>query len=149
MVAEPLTPDAFAPFGTAVTRPSGAPDATGPGWSWWARTGALPPADYAIGYLALEPSATAFDWAEYHPDSEELIAPLAGDCLVYVAAPGEEPHDFRVFRVAAGEVVILDREVWHGAPLALTEPLTAMVALKHRPDTVMARFDRISITMEA
>jgi ureidoglycolate lyase len=148
MVAEPLTHDAFRPFGTVVTRPSDAPDAAGPGWSWWARTGALPPADYAIGYLALEPAASAFDWAEYHPGSVELVAPLGGECLVYVAAPGEDPGDFRAFRVAAGEAVILDRGVWHGAPLALAGPLTAMVALQHRADTVMARFDRISITME-
>jgi ureidoglycolate hydrolase len=149
MVAAPLTPDAFRPFGTVVMRPSDAPDATGPGWTWWARTGELPAADYAIGYLALEPSTSAFEWAEYHPRSVELIAPLGGECLVYVAAPGEEPHDFRVFRVAAGEAVILDRGVWHGAPLAPTDPVTAMVALAHRTDTVMARFDRISITMEA
>jgi ureidoglycolate hydrolase len=148
MVAEPLTPEAFRPFGTVVTRPSDGPDATGPGWSWWARTGALPAADYAIGHLALEPSASAFDWAEYHPGSVELIAPLGGDCLVYVAAPGEQPGEFRVFRVTAGEAVILDRGVWHGAPLALAGPLTAMVALQHRADTVMARFARMSITME-
>jgi hypothetical protein len=30
----------------------------------------------------------------------------------------------------------------------VAEPLTAMVALMHRADTVVARFDRISITME-
>jgi ureidoglycolate lyase len=146
---EPLTAQAFAPFGTVVARPGSAPDATGPGWSWWARTGDLPLADYAIGYLALEPAEPAFDWAEYHPHSVELVAPLAGDCLVYVAAPGEPPDDFRVFRVAAGEAVILGRGVWHGAPLALARPLTAMVALAHRADTVVARFDPISITMEA
>jgi ureidoglycolate hydrolase len=148
MVAESLTSEAFEPFGTVVARPSVAPDATGPGWSWWARTGALPPADYAIGYLALERSSAAFDWAEYHPDSVELIAPLTGACLVYVAEPGEEPSAFRVFRVAAGDAVILDRGVWHGAPIALADPVTAMVVLAHRPDTVLARFDRISITME-
>jgi hypothetical protein len=107
MVAEPLTADAFAPFGTVVTRPSAAPDATGPGWAWWVQTGALPPADYAIGYLALEPVAPAFDWAEYHPDSVELVAPLALDA-----------------------------------------PLTAMVALARRADTVVTHFPKITITME-
>jgi ureidoglycolate lyase len=148
MVAEPLTAGAFRPFGTVIARPSGVPDAIGEGWSWWAETGALPAAGYAIGYLALEPAAATFDWAEFHPDSVELIAPLGGECVVYVATPGAEPRDFRAFRVGAGEAVILDRAVWHGAPLALTSPLTAMVALARRPDTVVTRFDPISITME-
>jgi ureidoglycolate lyase len=148
MVAEPLTAEAFRPFGTVIARPRLAPDAGGPGWSWWAETGALPAADYAIGYLALEPAPPAFDWAEHHPDSVELIAPLGGDCVVYVAPPGDEPQGFRAFRVPAGEGVILDRAVWHGAPLAPAGPVTALVALARRPDTVTARFDRIPITME-
>jgi hypothetical protein len=114
MVAEPLTADAFRPSGTVIGRPSQPPD----GWSWWAETGALPRAGYAIGYLALAPGLPSFDWAEYHPGSVELIAPLGGECLVDVA------------------------------PLALRDPLTAMVALARRPDTVSARFDRIPITME-
>jgi ureidoglycolate lyase len=148
MVAEPLSAEAFAPFGTVIARPAGAPDADGPGWSWWTRTAALPPADYAVGYLALEPARPAFDWAEFHPESVELVAPLRGDCLMYVAAPGERPDGFRVFHVRAGEGVILDRAVWHGAPLALADPLTAMVVLAHRTDTVLAHFPPITITME-
>jgi hypothetical protein len=50
--------------------------------------------------------------------------------------------------VPAGEGVILDRGVWHGAPLAFAEPLTAIVALMHRADTVMTHFQPISITLE-
>jgi ureidoglycolate lyase len=150
MVAEPLTPEAFRPFGTVLRRPQAAAEATGPGWSWWARTGALPAAErpYAVGYLALEPAPLAFDWAEYHARSAELVVPLSGECVVYVAPPAGEPDGFRAFRVAPGEGVILDPGVWHGAPLALDRPLAAAVLLAEgtgTEDTVIARFTPIPL----
>jgi ureidoglycolate lyase len=145
MVAEPLSPEAFAPFGDVIRRPDAAPDATGPGWSWWAGAGALDTGRYAVGYLALEPAEPAFDWAEYHAHSAELIVPLSGECVVYVAEPGTEPAGFRAFRVTAGDGVILAPGVWHGAPLALDAPLTAAVLLLEGTDTVVTRFTPIPL----
>ena len=96
MVAEPLTPEAFRPFGSVLRRPDSPAEATGPGWSWWAQAAQLPPHErpYAVGYLALEPAEPAFDWAEHHARAAELVVPLDGECVVYVAPPGGEPRGF-------------------------------------------------------
>jgi len=147
---EPLEPNTFAPFGAVLDRPRRDADARGPGWSWWGENELLTPCGrgYGIGFLDLEPAAPEFDWAERHMASQELIAPLAGTCLVYVgpAAPPDrpDPDGFRVFRVDPGRAVILAPGVWHGAPLAVGGPARAIVLLKSgtgRDDTSVARFE--------
>ena len=153
MRAEPLTGEAFAPFGAVLARPESSPDASGPGWRWWAEACELRPQErpYAIGFLALDPAEPAFDWAEYHRHTVELILPLDGDCLVYVAPPAEEPRDFRVFRVEAGTGVLLRPRVWHGAPLAPEHAMSAAVFLRRgtgKEDTVVVRFPESPLRVE-
>jgi ureidoglycolate lyase len=145
IAAEPLTAEAFRPFGAVIERPRAAAEAIGPGWAWWSRAASLPADDrpLAVGYLALEPAAPRFDWAERHARASEAILPLGGECVVYVALPAPEPDGFRAFRVAAGSGVVLDPGVWHGAPLAVDRPLCAIVLLPAgtgAEDTVVARF---------
>jgi ureidoglycolate hydrolase len=153
VIAERLTADSFQPFGTVLARPAGAADATGAGWSWWAQAGRLPADErpYAIGYLALEPVQPRFDWSERHERAAELIVPLGGECVVYVARPADEPVDFHAFRVPAGTGVVLDPGVWHGAPLALDRALSAVVLLPRgtgTEDTTVVRFPDNPIRIE-
>ncbi|MFN2490329.1 MAG: ureidoglycolate lyase [Actinomycetota bacterium] len=156
-----LTDAGFARFGRALARPERAEDGSGQGWTWWAEN-ALLPSDgrpFAIGYLALEPVELRVDWAERHMRSAEAIFPLGGDCLVYVGPPehADEPSRaprldrFEVFRVRAGDGVVLDRGVWHGAPLAIDRPLSAAVFLLKdtgSSDTTIVRFEDAPITVE-
>jgi ureidoglycolate lyase len=154
LAAEPLDAAAFAPFGAVVEQPGRPQDADGPGWRWWAENQLLAASErgYGVGFLDLRPADPAFDWAERHMRSQELIAPLNAACLVYVGPPErpERPHalppleQFRVFRVEPGQAVLLAAGVWHGAPLADGGPARAMVVLKQgtgRDDTVVVRFD--------
>ncbi len=81
-----------------------------------------------------------------------MIVPLAGACLVYVG-PAEYPEQpdqlpeldhFRVFEVREGQAVILNPGVWHGAPLAVGSPLSAIVLLKQgtgTTDVTVVRFE--------
>ncbi len=134
-----LTAEAFAPFGRVIEQPERSPDATGPGWQWWGETTLLEGDDrpFGIGYLDLQPAHLSFDWAERHMRSRELIVPVGGDCLVYVGPPErpEEPdalpslESFQVFRVHRGQGVLLEKAVWHGAPLSIAEPLRVVVLL--------------------
>ena len=154
----PLTPAAFAPFGRVVAAPDGAADADGPGWRWWGETALLESADgrsWGVGCLALEPAAPRVDWAERHLRSAELVVP-GGDCLVYVGPPDhpDEPArlpplaDFHVFLVPAGHGVLIAPGVWHGAPLAVDRPLSALVLLLEgtgRLDTTVVRFPETPI----
>jgi ureidoglycolate lyase len=148
-----LTAAAFAPYGKVIEMPRRPQDAAGSGWKWWGETALLEgdARPYGIGYLDLQPAELCFDWAERHMRSMELLIPTGGDCLVYVGPPDhpDEPahlpplERFEVFRVRQGQGVLLDRGVWHGAPLALERPLNVIVLLHQntgREDTAVVRF---------
>jgi ureidoglycolate lyase len=157
LVIEALTKESFAPFGTIIERPTHPHDASGSGWQWWGEQAQLLGGDrpYAIGYLDLKPAPLVFDWAEHHALSDELIIPLGEDCLVYVAPPhAGEPtllppmETFRAFHVRPGQAVLLAPGVWHGAPLAIYQPLNVLVLLLHntgQQDTHIARFAPVLI----
>lgn len=148
------TYESFAPFGTVIQQPARSPDGSGPGWQWWGELAHMAGGDrpYAIGYLDLKPDALRFDWAERHMHSDELLAPLGGDCLVY-AAPADFPDEpgrlpsldrFQVFRVRQGQAVLFHAGVWHGAPLADGAPLNVLVILLHNTgaqDGYVVRFE--------
>jgi ureidoglycolate lyase len=149
---EPLGAEAFAPYGRVVELPSRAEDAAGPGWRWWAETAYLASdgRPFGVGYLDLAPAGGSFDWAERHLRTQEAVFATSADLLVYVA-PADHPDEparlpapdrFRVFRVPPGSGVVMDRAVWHGAPLA-TRPTRALVLILEgtgRHDVTMVRF---------
>lgn len=150
---QPLTPESFTPYGQVIQQPSSAVDATGPGWRWWGET-VLMAGDgrpFGIGYLELAPADPCFDWAERHMHSVEVLIPT-GDCLVYVGPPDhlDDPKRlprldrFVVFSVRKGQGVLLERGVWHGAPLAIDRPLDVVVLLLQgtgATDVSLVRFD--------
>ncbi len=154
LTIEPLAPATFAPFGTMIEQPNRTTDATGPGWKWWGEMVKLGGGDrpYGIGYLDLKPAPLRFDWAERHMHSDELLVPLGGDCLVYVGPP-EHPGEpdrlpsldrFRAFKVCQGQAVLLKPGTWHGAPLAIDQPLNVLVILLHntgKQDLHLVRFE--------
>ncbi|RPI84856.1 MAG: hypothetical protein EHM41_12310 [Chloroflexi bacterium] len=136
---EELNAEAFSPFGKVIEKPERHQDAEGPGWKWWGENVLLEGEGrpYAVGYLYLEPAELVFDWAERHMLSDELVIPVGGDALVYVAPPdfptepGRLPslQSFRVFRVREGQAALFGKGVWHGAPLAVDGPVKAIVLL--------------------
>jgi ureidoglycolate hydrolase len=142
LAIEELTVDAFAPFGQVFQAQERAADGSGPGWKWWAGIALLPGEEqpYMVGYLDLQPAELRFDWAERHMRSVEVLIPAGGDCLVYVGPPDflEEPgrmpplQSFRVFRIPQGQAVLLSKGVWHGAPLAVDQPLNVFVLLLNK-----------------
>jgi ureidoglycolate lyase len=156
-----VTAQNFAPFGRVIEKPARASDASGPGWQWWGELVNLEGGDrpYAIGYLDLQPGDLRFDWAERHMHTDELVAPLGGDCLVYVA-PADHPEEpgrlpgfdrFQVFRVRQGQAVLFGKGVWHGAPLSDGTPLNVLVILLQnsgKQDGYVCRFEESPIEIQ-
>jgi ureidoglycolate hydrolase len=155
---EPLSPEAFAPYGRVIARPERGSDAEGPGWRWWAET-ALLSGDgrpVGVGYLDLTPDERRFDWAERHMRTQEAVLATSADLFLYVGPP-EHPEDpdrlpplerFRVFRIPAGGGVVMDRGVWHGAPFAVDHAAPAIVLILEgtgRTDVTVVRFDPVEI----
>jgi ureidoglycolate lyase len=165
LAIEELSPESFAPFGRVIQTPDRPQDGGGPGWMWWGSVALMPGEEqpYMIGYLDLEPAELRFDWAERHMRSVEVLVPAGGDCLVYVGPPEnpEEPdrmpplERFRVFRIRQGQGVLLEKGVWHGAPLAVAKPLNVFVMLLDKsgendlhqvrfPENPVKIYDRVS-----
>jgi len=158
---EDLAVESFTPFGEVITQPAREHDAKGLGWLWWGENLTLTGGDrkYAIGYLDLVPAELTFDWAERHMHSDELLIPMGGECLVYVGPPDypDEPdrlpplERFRVFRLREGQGVLLGKGVWHGAPMALDEPINVTVLLLKdtgKIDGHVVRFEDTPVEIE-
>ena len=158
---EDLTVESFAPFGEVIMQPARPQDAQGPGWTWWGENHLMSGSDrkYAIGYLDLNPAELSFNWAERHMQSDELLIPMGGDCLVYVGPADylDEPKRlpeldrFRVFRLRQGQGVLLSKGVWHGAPMAIDKHLNVTVLLLKdtaKVDGHVVRFEDTPVEIE-
>ena len=161
LAVEPLTASAFSVFGRVVDLTGRVHDAGGPGWRWWAETAVLEGDErpWGVGYLDLEPAPLRFDWAERHARTLEAVFPLSGPVFLYVG-PAEHPEEparipaldrFRVFRIPPGAGVIMDRNVWHGAPLAADGPSRALVLILEgtgRDDVTVVRFPEAPVDID-
>ena len=111
---EPLTPEAFAPYGHVLRRDEGGDPFQ-----------ALHTESKSRGWRValLDPPTGPLRRVHRHPDSEECFAPLAGAPCIAVAAP-EAPEAVRVFRL--NEPVCMRRNVWH--EILAAEPARVFIA---------------------
>ena len=69
--------------------------------------------------------------AEYHCFTDEMILPLDGDCLFYVAPPtldGSFPYEkVEVFLVPQGTLIVMKPGVWHYAPYPVRSDKVAVM----------------------
>ena len=133
---QPLTRDAFAPFGEFYNMAT--PDG-------YALSGAIHKfypdrlTTACEGRLAFsplvvrKPAKAVITQQEYHTTTEELILPLDDDMILHVApaSGGAVVTDYaKVFLVKKNTLVKIKTAVWHLAPLPATkEELTALIIL--------------------
>ena len=134
--AEPLTHEAFAPFGQfyAMAKPDG-----------YALCGEIhkfypdrisADSDHRVGYSPIQvkkPEKMIITQQEYHTTTWEIILPLDDDMILHVApaSAGTPVTDLaKAFIVPKHTLVKINAAVWHLAPLpANNEQLTAMIIL--------------------
>lgn len=136
VTVEPLTLEAFAPFGHfySMTQPQG-----------YALCGELhrffpdrltADSQHRVGYspiLVKKPEKMVITQQEYHTTTWEMILPLNDDIILHVApASGGTPVTelAKAFLVPKNTLVKLNSSVWHLAPLpANVDELAAMIIL--------------------
>lgn len=134
--AEPLTHEAYAPFGTfyQMMAPEGYslngdlhrffPDRMTE--SYVSRAAFSP-------ILVKKPEVMTVTQAEYHTRTPEMILPLNDDMIIHVApasAGTPVPELTRAFVVPRGTLVKINTAIWHLAPLPVhEEELQAMIIL--------------------
>lgn len=134
--AEPLTQEAFAPFGQFY--PMEAPA----GYALCGEIHQFFPdrltadSNHRVGYspiLVKKPKKMVITQQEYHTTTWEMILPLDDDMILHVApASAGTPvtHLAKAFLVPKHTLVKMNAAIWHLAPLpASREQLTAMIIL--------------------
>lgn len=86
-------------------------------------------------YVVKKPEKMIIKEAEYHNDSGEIILPVDGDIITYVAAPSREldPEATVAFVIPKGTVVKLNAGVWHRTSYAVDqETVHTLIMLPER-----------------
>lgn len=133
---QPLTHEAFAPFGQFY--PMAAPQ----GYALCGELHRFFPdrltadSTHRLGFspiLVKKPERMIITQQEYHTTTWEMIFPMNDDMILHCApASGGTPvpHLVQAFLVPRGTLVKLNAAIWHLAPLPANQPeLTAMIVL--------------------
>jgi len=127
---EPLTPQAFAPFGD-VLQATGTPDRLINNgycgrWHDMARLDFGPGGRAGLNLFKAQPRSLPYvlDLLERHPEGSQAFVPMYETTwLVTVAEDaGGTPVNLRAFLVAPGQAINLHRGTWHGVLTPLAEP---------------------------
>ncbi|MGM0661190.1 MAG: ureidoglycolate lyase [Pseudomonadota bacterium] len=129
VIAQPLTHDAFAPFGEVLDI-SGAPDRIiNQGlcgrYHDLARLDFGPGGRAGISLFDAAPRSLPYrlDLLERHPEGSQAFLPMhRNPWLVIVANPGDIPGAVHAFLAGAGQGVNLHRGTWHGVLSPLHVP---------------------------
>lgn len=129
IIAQPLTPEAFAPFGDLLDT-EGAPDRlinAGKCGRYHdrARLDFGPGGRAGISLFDAEPRALPYvlDMVERHPEGSQAFLPMhRNPWLVIVAEAGDTPGPVHAFLAAPGQGVNLHRGTWHGVLTPLAAP---------------------------
>ncbi len=140
LVAEPLTADAFAPFGDVIEASDRA-EAVPINYGWTTRFNAL--TDVSVGdgraiislFRSKPLAPLVLKVFERHPDGSQAFMPLQGrPYLVAVAPAGDfDAAKVRVFRAAAHQGVNYAKGTWHHFLLALEAESDFLVVDREGP----------------
>ena len=129
IIIEPLTPEAFAPFGDVLDT-AGAPDKM-INQGLCGRYNDRATLDFGDGRAGIsvfdaEPRALpmVLDMVERHPDGSQAFVPMSRKPFLVIVAPDEggRPGRPRAFRTAPGQAVNYHRGTWHGVLTPLFGP---------------------------
>lgn len=140
LVPEPLTADAFAPFGDVIEASDRA-EVIPINYGWTTRFNAL--ADVAVGdghailsiFRSKPLKPLVLKIFERHPLGSQAFVPMQGrPYLVAVAPPGDfDPSAVRVFSAAANQGVNYAKGTWHHFLLALDAESDFLVVDREGP----------------
>lgn len=146
---EPLSREAFAPFGDVVEAAGGAPLVINQGFA--RRSDGLARIDVTSGggtvnvaEFVAQPRPAPIEIAlmERHPLGTQLFMPLqARDWLVLVCADPREPSAYRAFRASGRQGVNYARGVWHHPLLVLDADSRFLVVDRAGPGVNLEEFE--------
>lgn len=119
---EPLTPEAFRPFGKVIDLPEGAPSKAGDGWDCWSYVQMMDVHEpIGMGLVVTKSREPVVASMERHVSREELLLAFDQEIIQPVAecADIDDPHEcpdartVRCFVIKPGQAIVIGRGVWH------------------------------------
>lgn len=117
---QPLTQEAFAPFGKVLTIDGLEPAGGNPASHYWYPQVTVVDAPTSINLMPIVPRPFTIQNFEAHDHTAENLIPMDGPVIVAVAKKGELKEDnVAAFLVPQGVGVSIDAQVWHFVPFPL------------------------------
>jgi ureidoglycolate hydrolase len=114
-----ITEDNFKKFGKVVKSPKGEPTAQADDFKFWSNI-----ANYAIDGSTEIGICTVYkqpmnliNGMERHLQTPEILIPIDAPFVLPLLKEGDSEEAAEAFQVNIGEVVVIDKAVWHGACL--------------------------------
>ena len=117
--AVPVNSTNFKPFGTYYKVMDGAPRTGTGGWKAWMTPDVCMDDVAHFGFTMVKAMPFAVDTMERHSKTTELI--VCGDRPLVLAVADSDPQghakaqDIKAFIISPGELVVMDRGIWHDA----------------------------------
>lgn len=143
--SEALTVEAFAPFGRVLENLPHAPTKDGEGWSCHSPVDfMITDAPLGVGIVYCSETPARVDSLERHVSREELLWATTEDLLmavdlpIHLGDPEARPSadTTRVFRIRAGQAMIINRGTWHSPAYAVRGESRYFFLVERKPDLV-------------
>jgi len=137
--AKKLTAHSFSRFGQVVDVPKAPPLVERETVKYWGTLATfMIEGETEVGICVVKKDSDTFETMERHVQTPELLTPIKGDFVIPVAAPGnlEDPQetpsvkDVEAFYVHEEQAIMMDKGVWHWAPLPVGEEASFFVIFK-------------------
>lgn len=134
-----LTAESFSRFGKVVDIPQSPPIVETETIKYWGTIATFEvEGETEVGICAIKKDSNTIDSMERHVQTPELITPIEGDFVLPVAPsrnledPGDCPdaENVKAFYVTEKQAVLMDRGVWHWAPIPVGEEASFFVIFR-------------------
>ena len=134
-----LTVEAFSKFGRVIEAPNFQPLVENENVKYWGTVATFKvEGETEIGICIVKKGSNILEFMERHVQTSEVIIPIEGDFILPVAASksledaGEHPkaEDIEAFYIKDEQAIVLNKGVWHYAPLPIMEEASFFVIFK-------------------
>ena len=139
LIPQPLTQEAFAPFGTVLEKPKQRPDID-KGWlHYWHDLEPLGFSHCPVwGYLEVLNRKHILDEMERHRFSREVFIPMEGISFMAFATGGDascadctpDSSSIQIFKIAGNRAFAVGQGIWHSLAYPVSESVRFLLALE-------------------
>jgi len=128
-----LNEQTFARYGKVISMTSKSPSGDNDEFTFWDKVSIFGTSgDISTGILVAKKRDFCGDRLEKHLNTPEMVVALEGDSIVVVGTSSDYTKDdileIEAFKLLKGEAILIDKGIWHWAPLPLTGDIKFLIS---------------------